>query len=308
MHSRNVWRTTFVIIVAVILGMSLVSAALADDSPNGFWWGSDDNGPAPSSSANLCPSSSAPWLEPNTENNGCGHYGYYAGNVAGFQSLDGCGSGAVWNTTAAARVRENHDTEANVGAIAYYYGGGPGSDPNYDGTTSEAYSWGQKQGKAAVNAASGYSLSERLIVLDVEDGGFEGWNEVDVPGTCYTQKSSGIATSVDRATFNGFWDYVFHTANYFIGVYSSAGEWNSIFGSGSDADLTGTTEVTADWGGNCHRPAPQGWSQPSGNCAANSPTFYGGIGTGSDCAFGWQWSAGGDDYDQIDFNRFSLCN
>src|SRR5262249_42893898 len=148
-----------------------------------------------------------------------------------------------------------------------------------------------------------HTFSHRLMILDVEDNGYEGWNEVDRPGTCWTVKKQVIPPSVDRATFNGFWNYIEKRApGWRIAVYSSHGGWNSIFCDstcGPNAKLTGTLEITADWGRGCQNPAPRGWIQPKGKCALNRPSFFGGIDTSSPCAFGWQWHGGASDFDQV---------
>jgi hypothetical protein len=155
-----------------------------------------------------------------------------------------------------------------------------------------------------------HTLTTYAIVLDVEENGYEGWNEVDSTGSSGCSSRGGsISTALDRATFNGFWHWIWDHTSYHIDAYSAPGIWTSIFGTGSDSVLHTTTEITADWGGDCANPAPSGWSQDaSGSCSANSAGWFGGIDKTSDCAFGWQWHGSGSaDYDQIDTARAYTC-
>jgi hypothetical protein len=306
------------ILVLVTASLSLVMlsspAAYAGDGPSGFWWGSDSNGPAPSGSVSTCASSSAPYLEPNVTRSGCGHYGGYFGEVGGYWSVLGCGGSNAWNVTGAGDAYTNFTSYTDgIGTSAYYFGGGPGMDPNYNGTTSEAYAWGKRQAEKAKSLAGTHSYFDSgILVLDVEDdypsGVPTGWNEVLVSGSCSSVRFTGISPSVDRATFNGFWDDIWNNSAYWIAAYSSPGEWSGIFGTGSDSSLTGTMQWTADWGQNCINPGPYGWTQGSGSCSSNSASFFGGISSSSSCAFAWQWaSRNGGDYDQIDANREYSC-
>lgn len=306
------------ILVLVTASLTLVMlsspAAYAGDGPSGFWWGSDSNGPAPSSSVSTCPSSSAPWLEPNVTRSGCGHYGGYIGEVGGYWSVLGCGGTDAWNVTAAGRAATNFTSyNDGIGTSAYYFGGGPGMDPSYNGTTSEAYAWGKRQAEKAKSLAASHSYFDNaILVFDVEDdypnGVPTGWNEVMFSGSCGSVNYRGIDPSVDRATFNGFWDDIWNNSAYWIAAYSSPGEWGGIFSTGSASSLTGTMEVTADWGQNCINPGPYGWTQGSGSCSSNSANFFGGISSSSSCAFAWQWaSRNNGDYDQIDANREYSC-
>ncbi len=308
-------RRLFAVVTAGLAAVMLMTpGALAGDGPPGFWWGSDSNGPTPSSWASPCASSAAPWLEPNVSQSGCGFYGGYFGEAAGYWNVLGCGGTNYWNSTAAGRADANRNSyRQGIGTSAYYFGGGPGMDPSYNGTTGEAYAWGQRQAKTAVSMASSHSFfNTKILVLDVEDdyptGPPTGWNEVLVPGSCGSVRSSGIAPSVDRATFNGFWSYVWNNSAYWIAAYSSPGEWSSIFGTGSDSSLAGTMEWSADFGQNCVNPGPYNWAQGFGSCSGNGAGFFGGVSSGSTCAFAWQWAGvGSGDYDQIDANREYGC-
>jgi len=140
-----------------------------------------------------------------------------------------------------------------------------------------------------------------------------GWNEEMYPGSCTDVLSSTLccATAVDRATFNGFWDYIWDDSNYAIAAYASPGTWSGIFG--SDGSLSDTTEWTAGYASGdgtdgCGNPAPTDWTQDAGDCSSNSASFFGGIDSSDNCALEWQWAGVGlGDFDQIDTNRTGLC-
>jgi len=129
-------------------------------------------------------------------------------------------------------------------------------------------------------------------------------------------KQQHIAASIDRADFNGFFDYVVAHSRFKPGVYSSVAVWNSVFGAnsaspGSPGYIPHTDEwtyepETTNFTGN----APFGWCLKSGGCAQ----FFGGVTFNGSNALMWQWSGGGGvvnhfegafngDLDQIDAVR-----
>lgn len=306
-----------ILIFAAVGALSLTftaSAAQAGDAPAGFFWGSDSNGPAPSSSVSTCASSAAPWLEPSITNSGCGHYGGYYGETGGYWTVLGCsGASNAWNVTAAGEAKANfEDDNDGIGTAAYFFMGGPGMDPSYNGTTSEASAWGKRQAEEAVSLAGTHTnWDDEVIVGDVEDfpGEDTGWNETMTD--CWTLKSSApISAGVDQATLNGFWQYIYDDTSDWAAIYSVASTWTSIFGTGSDATMTNVSEITANFGGNCANPGPISWTQSAGSCSSNSAAFFGGIGGGSDCALGWQWSnpSSTADYDQFESYNWLACD
>jgi len=118
--------------------------------------------------------------------------------------------------------------------------------------------------------------------------------------------------AVDRADFNGFFDYVTAHSSYKVGVYSTGSVWTSIFGTGSASQIPNTYEWTYEpETTNYTGAAPVGWclSGGSGPCAQ----FFGGQTNASSHALMWQWSGGGGalngiggfngDLDQIDSSR-----
>ena len=96
---------------------------------------------------------------------------------------------------------------------------------------------------------------------------------------------------------------------YKVGVYSSAGVWTSIFGTGTDSLIADTYEWTYEPETTNYSGAyPYGWclNHGSGPCAQ----FFGGQTSSSPYALMWQWSGGGagngvGDFDQIDATRQS---
>lgn len=309
---RVVWRCwVFIIAMSACLAVNEFPA-FAGDSPSGYWWGTDSNGPAPSSSDASCPSSSTPWYEPKVVNGGCGRYGGYVGEVGTFTVMRGCSLSQAWNSTAANRANANANSGiGSMGTIGYWFAGGPGADPSYNGTTSEAYAWGVAQAKKAVALAGSFTFENYIMVMDVEEpgGGFyTGWNET-VTG-CGSLKSSTAccATAVARATVNGFSDQLYNnTTNWWPALYSSPSQWGGIFGTGSDASITNEMEWTWTHQSGCINPGPHGWTQDAGACSTQSAAFFGGVTQSSNCALMWQWKGGAEDYNQIDWNRRYLC-
>jgi hypothetical protein len=294
--------------------MLVAPSAQAGDSPAGFWWGSDSGGPAPSGSASPCPSSSAPYSEPNVSRSGCGKYGGYFGEEGGYWTVLHCSATNAYNGTAAADAAKNVSSFGDgVGASVYWFGGGPGMDPNYNGTASEASAWGQRQAQAAVSAAGSHpDFDTSIIWLDVEDDypvtAPSGWDEVLSSGSCSNVVSTGVAASLDKATITGFLNYIFNNTPYWEGVYSSPGEWSKILGTGSASSLSNTMEWTATFGQNCVQPGPASWTQGAGSCNSHSAGWFGGVTSSSNCASVWQWAGtGSGDYDQIDGTVLRDC-
>ncbi|HEX9030315.1 MAG TPA: hypothetical protein VF834_00635 [Streptosporangiaceae bacterium] len=299
-------------LAVLLIALGGATPAWAGDSPAGFWWGSDSSGPNPSGSASPCPTSSAPWDEPNVSNSGCGRYGGYVGEVGGYWTTLSC-SGFVshWDSSGASDAVANLNAGSGKGLGAYWFAGGPGMDPSYNGTTSEAYAWGKRQADGAENAAGNTNSNITVIWMDVEDGGGNaGWNEQMTPGSCsHVQSTSACCSaSVDRATINGFIDEIWNKGILFPGVYSSVSQWSSILGTGTSSNMTNIMEWTSIFGGNCTQPGPTSWSQGSGSCSSHSASFFGGVTTSGNCAVEWQWAGNSSgDYDQIDGNRYLLC-
>jgi hypothetical protein len=297
-----------------------VQQAYAGDS-SGFYWGADSYAPYPNTdSGNPCPSSSRPYLEPwvTDPGGGCGKFGVDYGEIFGYWNIPGfsaCGSRDAYSGTAISDAAANENGDG-IGPGGYYFAAGPGIDPKYNGTTAEAQAWGEEQGQYAVNNWASHADIRGAglpIVMDIEENGYTGWNEVNKD--CAGVTSYGISPTVDRATINGIWGYI--NNGYYPAIYSSPGEWSSIFGTSTQGDFSDTMLWTADWGPyrtGCAQYAPLQWTQTYLSCggySSNSAKFFAGINSSSSCAWMWQWASPDQemrDYDQVDANRVDVCN
>ena len=101
-----------------------------------------------------------------------------------------------------------------VGRGAYWFMGGPGVDPHWNGTAAEAYKWGAQQAaRALVDIANGGGIDYPVVWMDIEIPGIgpatdNGWNTVYTTPCSGKVKQQHILASIDRADFNGFYDYV----------------------------------------------------------------------------------------------------
>ncbi len=271
------------------------------DNPNGFWYGSDSNAPVPTSS------SGGVWQMPDSPTGGA--YGGYVGELGAYDVWQGCTSGVNWNPTAYNDAQSNFTSHsAGVGAGGYWMMAGPGREPG-GFTTSEASatSWGTSQAQRAVSDAMIQPLSFPYIFMDIEAADPHGWNEGFSSVCGSSETASSISATLDRDTFNGFWDYVEDDSPYLAAVYEAGGDggnsWSDIFGSQS---LGGTAEWTYVNETSSLATFPTGFSVGGTTAVwfASAP---------SQCQMMWQWS-GGDgqlngigDFDQIDTNRNLVC-
>jgi hypothetical protein len=276
---------------ATAAGAATSAQALpAGDGPPGFWWGTD--------SLPVTVPGSAPYSMPYLG----GAYGGYIGMTGNWAYWLGCGGQEhflAYSATNAAQARTNYVTyHLGVGYGAYWFMGGPGVDPHYNGTTAEAYAWGQAQAaRALADVADGGGINYPVVWMDVELPGItpapdNGWNSVYTSPCSGVVRTSYVATSVDRADFNGFAAYVAAHSSYKVGVYSSAGVWASIFGTGTDSLIPNTYEWTYEPETTNYTGAyPYGWclDHGAGPCAQ----FFGGQTSASADALMWQWSGGG---------------
>jgi hypothetical protein len=302
----TMWRGGVAAFAAVALALSLAgpAGAGANDGPAGFWSGTD--------SWAMNAGGSGPYGEPVIG----GNYGGYMGMVGSWEWWLGCRSAFLaWSKANSAQADTNFTTYGKgVGTGAYWFMGGPGVDPHYNGTTQEAYAWGARQGTRTLWAIRGLPANQRVVYpvvwMDIELPGIQpapdnGWNSVYTTPCSGRVKRSHIPAALDRADLNGFWDYVVAHSSYRPGVYSAPDIWGQIFGAGSAAKIPNTDEWT-------YRPetanlgqAPFGWCLAGGGCAR----FFGGVTSASPHALMWQWSGGGGvrnaygDFDQIDSNR-----
>src|SRR5215471_7768327 len=232
--------------------------------PAGFWYGTD--------SFAVTVSGSAPYNEPQIG----GKYGGYIGMTGNWATWQHCGDKVAWSDTNAADADTNFSTyHLGIGTGVYWFMGGPGVDPHYDGTTTEAYNWGKQQAIRTLSDVAKLTVTYPVIFDDVE-----------IPGN-----APGISPAPD---------------NGWKSVYSSAPIWATIFGTGGYSHIKHTYEWTYldDTSSLSH--TPDGW------CLRNSTTcaqFFGGVTSSDSNAVMWQWSGGGGtfngfgDFDQIDANR-----
>jgi hypothetical protein len=310
---KRSWLTRGVIAagLALLVGIpaTTASAAPAGDGPAGFWWGTD--------SFPVSVPGSAPYTMPFLG----GAYGGYIGMTGNWAYWQGCSGSEhfiAFSATNAAQAHTNFTTyHLGVGVGAYWFMGGPGVDPHYNGTAGEAYAWGQAQAARALADIANGAFDYKVVWMDIELPGDSpapdnGWNSVYTSTCSGTVRTNGIPAAVDRADFNGFFDYVTAHSPYHVGVYSTASVWTQIFGTGSASLIPNTYEWTYEPETTNYTGAfPSGWclSHGSGPCAQ----FFGGQTNASSHAIAWQWSGGGGqlngiggfngDLDQIDSSR-----
>lgn len=296
-------KRLFVIILGVAAAtLGVASAAMAGDSPSGFWYGTD-SWPTPVTGQ-------GPYTEPVIG----GSYGGYIGMAGNWARWVGCSKGnfIAWSSANAAQASTNFTKyHLGVGTGVYWYMGGPGVDPHYNATSSEAYSWGARQAARALYDAGLAHINYPVIWADIELPGIapapdNGWDSVYTSSCSGVVKQSFVPTTLDRADYNGFYDYVKAHSAYKVGVYSSAATWTRIFTNGPISLIPNSYEWTYWPETSSLSHAPVGW------CLRNSTTcaqFFGGQNSSSKLALAWQWSGGGGitngvgDFDQIDANR-----
>jgi hypothetical protein len=271
------------------------------DSPAGFYYGTD--------SWPIAINSPAPYREPDISRNPV--YGGYIGMAGNWARWSGCGGNIAWSSADSSAANTNFNKYGKgIGTGVYWFMGGPGVDPHYNGTSSEASSWGAAQAAKTLRAMGSLKVTYKIVWLDIELPGIKpaldnGWNNVYTSPCSGRIKSAGIKASVDRAEVNGYETYLTAHSSYIPGVYSSPSIWSSIFGTGSASNISGTYEWTYTNGTSRLSPAPVKW------CVLGTSTcarFFGGVSRSSKQAVMWQWSGGGGitngigDFDQINTN------
>jgi hypothetical protein len=279
---------------AVLTAAPAVSAGQVDST--GFYYGTDSYAPTASGSA-------YPYSEPKTG----GMYGAYSAEIGTWTNWKGCTSGYALNQTDLNRANVDERDAAIPGVSFYWFAAGPGADPDYNGTYAEAYDWGVKQ---AERVQSDYEQFEDrgirtetkytpLMFMDIESQPFagyaNGWNEI-VNSCGKITKSTVIPVNVDRATFNGFTDYLRDDTIFHPGVYSIPSFWTATFGTGSAGQIPNTDEWTPETDTPDVTPHPLDFTQGS-----RSAEWFGDVKAGNEVA--WQWTQTGGDYDQWDTAR-----
>jgi hypothetical protein len=279
------------------------AVARAGDGPAGFWYGTD--------SRTVTVPGPAPYRMPVIG----GSYGGYIGMLGNWSHRMGCGGIVVWSGTNQTQAATNfHTYHLGIGVGGYWFMAGPGVDPHYNGTTSEASAWGARQ--AAWTLADGVGrLTYPVVFMDVEIPGNapnytpapdNGWNSVYTSPCSGKVRISFVPVGLDRAVLNGYAAYLTSHSSFKVGVYSAPDIWSSIFGTGSLSSIPNTYEWTYESFTSSLSRRPYGW------CLSGTTTcarFFGGQTSGSKYAVMWQWSGGGGsnnghgDFDQIDANR-----
>jgi hypothetical protein len=269
-------------------------------SPTGFWSGTD--------SWPVRVSGSGPYRTPGIG----GAYGGYVGMAGSWSVWLGCPGGFLaWSSANSAQADANYASYGlGIGTAVYWFMGGPGVDPGYNGTAAEAYDWGARQAQRTLADMAGDHVTYPVVFMDIELPGVapafdNGWDDVYTSPCSGTVRHHGMPVALDRADFNGFSSYLTAHSPYQPGVYSAPAIWTQIFGTGSAASIPNTYEWTYEPETASLASAPRGWCLRSGGCAQ----FFGGQTYDSKHAVMWQWSGGGGvrnaigDFDQISADR-----
>ena len=286
-------------------GDAAAAAAGEVDRPGGFWFGTD--------SAAIPVSGPAPFREPVIG----GAYGGYIGMTGNWANLAGCHKIVVWSAANSAQANANFARHLGIGTGVYWFMGGPGVDPHYNGTAREANAWGQRQAARTVADVRKRHVKYPVVFMDIEIPGNapdytpapdNGWNTVYTSACSGVARASFIPANVDRAVLNGYAAYLTSHSSYKAGVYSAPDKWAEIFGTHAAASIPNTYEWTYETFTSSLAHPPAGWCL-TGSASSACARFFGGVTRGSKYALMWQWSGGGGsrngvgDFDQIDANR-----
>jgi len=266
-----------------------------------FYYGTDSSAPQ------AC--GKGPYTEPTGScSSTAGAYGEYIGEVGSFLNWKGCTTaGLAWNQSNYNMATDNIvDYSTGLGAAAYWFAAGPGRDPHYNGTASEAMTWGQEQAEQVLNDMDGKVFDFRYVFMDIENNGTppdeDGWNTV-WNGACGDKvKATYIPASIDYATWQGFASYIDNHSPYLAGVYSSGGNWY-----GSWAGIFGREQLggTAEWTftneqSQLNFPSGFSGSHASAQWFAGAPAA---------CDLLWQWSGGNGVLNSYgDFDQAEVAN
>jgi len=282
--------------------VTTAAAAAAPSPGTGFAYGTD--------SASMPVTGSNPYQEPVIGSS----YGGYMGMAGNWARWGGCKTGnfLAWAPTNANQANANYvNHKIGVGVGVYWYMGGPGVDPHWNGTTTEAANWGARQAAQTLASIKGRFIPYPVIWADIERPQIapapdNGWNTVYTSLCSGKVKQSGISAAVDRAEFNGFAAYITSHSTFKVGVYSSPQDWTAIFGTGTYSQIPNTYEWTYEPETSHLSPSPAGWCN---HTVAFCAQFFGGQTSASKYTLMWQWSGGGGvrngygDFDQINVAR-----
>jgi hypothetical protein len=270
----------------------------------GFYYGTDSSLPT------ACGNGHGPYTEPRgyCDDGTVGPYGEYIGETGSFMNWQGCTtSGLAWNQTNYTMATDNVvEDGTGLGAAAYWFAAGPGRDPHYNGTASEATTWGKEQAVQALSALNGRVFDFPYIFMDIENNGTppdeDGWNTTWNGACGDVVKASYIPANLDYATWQGFANYIDTHSPYQAGVYSAGGfgygGWIGIFGG---EQLSNAAEWTFD-NEQSQLNFPSGFSDPAASALwfASAPAA---------CSLLWQWSGGDGELNGYgDFDQAEAAN
>src|ERR1700749_3681047 len=200
MRMRRVLAAGLGLVLAVVATLASATAASASDGPVTFYYGTD--------SWPVSGTGSAPYAEPHTG----GGYGGYMGMSGNWGRRLGCSTGnfLAWSSANASQATTNYTKyHIGVGTGVYWYMGGPGVDPHWNGTTAEATSWGAAQAADALAAMKSLHVTYPVVWADIELPGIapapdNGWNSVYTSPCSEKVRQGYVPIAVDRAEFNGF--------------------------------------------------------------------------------------------------------
>lgn len=283
-------------LVLVPAGIGLAArpaSAASSDPPKDFWVGTDSYAPIPGGSY--------PYKEPSVP----GLYAAYTAEIGTWTNWLGCTHGEGESVTAINEVNADEAVNPAIPGVSFYwFAAGPGADPHYNGTYAEAYKWGKEQAEH-VAFDYGQLLKEGIrtdtayipfVFMDIEGqpvaGYANGWNEI-VNHCARITKRKVIPVEIDRATFNGFYDFIHLHTIFHPGVYSTPDFWKFTFGTGPEGHIPNTYEWTPVVSAPHPRPKPDQFTN-----GRDSAVWFGGVTTGKQA--GWQWTQAGGDYDEWD--------
>ena len=237
-----------------------------------------------------------------------GAYGGYVGMTGSWSYWLGCHGGFLaWSSANSAQADTNYTKYGQgIGTVRYWFMGGPGVDPGYNGTAAEAAAWGARQAaRTLINMANGARhLPGRIHGHRIARGCARVRQRLGGRIQLAVQRDQETHRLARRGPgrLQRVLELHRHPLGYKVGVYAAPGIWTPIFGTGSAASIPHTYEWTYEPETASLANAPPGWCLKSGGCAE----FFGGVTSSSPYALMWQWSGGGGvsnaigDFDQID--------
>jgi hypothetical protein len=292
----------------VLLCGTAASAAVAQSAAHGSRADSSSTFVEGTDSQQITIGGSAPYHEPVIG----GDYGGYIGMTGNWDNREGCHHPFNdWSADNSSEANADYADHIGIGTGVYWFMGGPGVDPHYNGTTTEASDWGAQQAEWTLEDVAKLHVTYPVVFEDVElpeisPAPDNGWDSVYTSPCSGVVKQDFVPTDVDRAEFNGFAQYITAHSKYDVGVYSAPSVWSTIFGTGSESAIPNTYEWTYVDGTSSLKRVPDEWCLSGTSSCAE---FFGGQNSNSKYALMWQWSGGGGlfngvgDFDQIDVSR-----